>query len=151
MDCNPPGSSVRGISQGRTLEWIATSFSSGSSQPRDQTPHLQYPLHWPLSHLGSPPSSIAWTQICIFAHLTSFTLKVSTSGGSKSSLHIHGSQDNKYLRWCQYHGRGKSGIVALIAIVPNASAQLSQILLKICISVLIPLVNANPIAWQAQQ
>ena len=30
-------SSVRGISQARILEWIATSFSRGSSQPRDQT------------------------------------------------------------------------------------------------------------------
>ena len=27
MDCSPPGSSVHGISQARTLEWIAISFS----------------------------------------------------------------------------------------------------------------------------
>ena len=31
------GSSVRGILQARTLEWVATPFSRGSSQPRDQT------------------------------------------------------------------------------------------------------------------
>ena len=37
MDCSPPGSSVHGISQARILEWIAISFSRGSSQPRDQT------------------------------------------------------------------------------------------------------------------
>ena len=37
MDCNPPGSSVRGISQARILGWVAISFSRGSSQPRDQT------------------------------------------------------------------------------------------------------------------
>ena len=37
MDCNPPGSSVRGISQTRILEWVAISLSKGSSQPRDQT------------------------------------------------------------------------------------------------------------------
>ena len=37
MDCNPPGSSVHGISQAIILEWIAISFSRGSSQPRDQT------------------------------------------------------------------------------------------------------------------
>ena len=35
MDCNPPGSSVHGIFQARVLEWIAISFSRGSSQPRD--------------------------------------------------------------------------------------------------------------------
>ena len=34
MDCSPPGSSVQGISQARILEWIAISFSRGSSQPR---------------------------------------------------------------------------------------------------------------------
>ena len=37
MDCSPPGSSVHGISQVRILEWVAISFSRGSSQPRDQT------------------------------------------------------------------------------------------------------------------
>ena len=37
MDCGLPGSSVRGISQARILEWVATSFSRGSSCPRDGT------------------------------------------------------------------------------------------------------------------
>ena len=37
MDCNPPGSSVHGISQARILEWVAISFSWGSSRPRDRT------------------------------------------------------------------------------------------------------------------
>ena len=32
-----PDPSVHGISQARILEWVATSFSRGSSQPRDQT------------------------------------------------------------------------------------------------------------------
>ena len=37
--CNPldpPGSSVHGILQARILEWVATPYSRGSSQPRDQ-------------------------------------------------------------------------------------------------------------------
>ena len=51
MDCSPPGSSVHGIFQARILEWVAISFSMGSSNP-----HL---LHWqvgslPLSHQRSP-------------------------------------------------------------------------------------------------
>ena len=33
MDCSLPGSSVRGILQARTLEWIAMPFSRGSSRP----------------------------------------------------------------------------------------------------------------------
>ena len=37
MDCRPPGSSVQGIVQARILEWIAISFSRGSSRPRYQT------------------------------------------------------------------------------------------------------------------
>ena len=37
MDCSPPGSSVHGIFQPRTLEWVAISFSNCSSWLRDQT------------------------------------------------------------------------------------------------------------------
>ena len=36
-NCGPPGSSVRGISQARILEWVAVSSSRGSSQRRDRT------------------------------------------------------------------------------------------------------------------
>ena len=38
MDCSPPGSSIHGILQARVLEWVAISFSRGSSQPMDRTP-----------------------------------------------------------------------------------------------------------------
>ena len=37
MDCSPPGSSIHEILQARILEWVAISFSRGSSWPRDQT------------------------------------------------------------------------------------------------------------------
>ena len=37
MDCSLPDSSVHGIFQARIVEWVAISFSRGSSQPRDQT------------------------------------------------------------------------------------------------------------------
>ena len=37
MDWNLPGFSVHGIFQAIVLEWIAISFSRGSSQPRDWT------------------------------------------------------------------------------------------------------------------
>ena len=35
--CSPPGSSIHGILQARILEWVAISFSRGSSWPRDRT------------------------------------------------------------------------------------------------------------------
>ena len=60
MDCSPPGSSVREISQARTLEWVAMSFSRGSYQLRNQT-CVSYTclLYWqagssPLAPPGKP-------------------------------------------------------------------------------------------------
>ena len=44
IDCSPPGSSVHGVSMARILEWVAISFSRGSSWPRESLP---------LSHQGS--------------------------------------------------------------------------------------------------
>ena len=37
VDSSPPGSSVHGIPQAKILEWVAISFSRGSSWSRDQT------------------------------------------------------------------------------------------------------------------
>ena len=37
MDCSLPVSSVHGNFQARILEWVAISFSRGSSRPSDQT------------------------------------------------------------------------------------------------------------------
>ena len=53
MDCSPRGSSVHGILQARILEWIAISFSRGSSWPRDGT--RIYLLHW---QVGSLPRAL---------------------------------------------------------------------------------------------
>ena len=37
VDYSPPGSSVHGILRARILEWVAISFSRGSSRPRNRT------------------------------------------------------------------------------------------------------------------
>ena len=55
MDCSPPGSSVHGIIQASILEWVATSSSRGSSQPRDRT-HLLHFLHWQADSWEAPHS-----------------------------------------------------------------------------------------------
>ena len=58
MDCCPRGFSVHGILQAIILEWVAISFSRGSSQSRDRTwvyvscIGLQVLYH--LCYLGSP-------------------------------------------------------------------------------------------------
>ena len=63
MDCSPPGFSVHGILQVRILEWVAISFSRGSSIFPTQgsnpgLPHCRQILYH-LSHLGSPFSHCA--------------------------------------------------------------------------------------------
>ena len=56
MDCSPPGSSVHGIFQARILEWIAISFSRGSSRPRDGTGSLVLQADSLLTELRGKPS-----------------------------------------------------------------------------------------------
>ena len=51
VDCSPPGSSVRGLLQARTLEQVAMPSSRVSSHPG--LPHCRWILYQ-LSHQGSP-------------------------------------------------------------------------------------------------
>ena len=58
MACSLPGSSVRRIFQAIVLEWIAISFSRGSSQGSNQgLPHCRQMLYR-LSHQGSLPRMV---------------------------------------------------------------------------------------------
>ena len=58
VDCSSAGSSIHGILQARILEWVAISFSRGSSPPRDwtQVSRIVGKMLQPLSHQGSQPS-----------------------------------------------------------------------------------------------
>ena len=62
MDCGPPGSSVHGILQARTLEWVAISFSRGFSRSGHKTRISCVSCvggrFLPLSRLGSPWAGI---------------------------------------------------------------------------------------------
>ena len=62
MDYSPPGSSVHWIFQARILEWLAISFSRGSSWPRDQTP---------VSHIAGR-FFIVWSTMhaCMLSHFS---------------------------------------------------------------------------------
>ena len=57
MDCRPPGSSVRGISQTGILEWVAISFSRGSSQSKYRT-----------RGSSAAPPSIGRFYFCFYFH-----------------------------------------------------------------------------------
>ena len=57
-NCSPPGSSVHGILQARIREWVAISFSRGTSCLRDRTRLL----HWRqiLYHLSHQMVFLSW-------------------------------------------------------------------------------------------
>ena len=76
MDHSPLGSSVHGIFLARILEWAATPFSKGSSQPRDQT-HV--------SHF----SCLASGFFTCWAAGTFFNLEVSDHAEHGKSHSIH--------------------------------------------------------------
>ena len=62
MDWSPPGFSVHRILQERILEWVAISFSRGSSQPRDRTRISCVYLHWQVGSLplAPPGKPVSW-------------------------------------------------------------------------------------------
>ena len=78
MDCNPPGSSVNGISQAEILEWVAIFYPSGSSDPGMEPMSLVSPAlaegffsaSWEASQVGRKcqfipvllPGKIPWTE-----------------------------------------------------------------------------------------
>ena len=68
MDCSPPGFSVHGIFQARTLQWDAISFSRGSSWPGGLNPGLlhcrQILSHWTTWEF--PIIIIVWVIVLIF-------------------------------------------------------------------------------------
>ena len=63
MDYSPPGSSVHGISQARILEWLAISFSRGSSWPgiKHESPALAGGYFLYDNILGCPKSSFEFS------------------------------------------------------------------------------------------
>ena len=63
MECSLPGSSVHGIFQVGLLEWGATSFSRGYSQPREQ-PSVFCIGRWILYHCATWEAQI-YVWICI--------------------------------------------------------------------------------------
>ena len=87
-DCSQPGSSAHGIFQARVLEWVAVSFSRGSSQLRDQT------LISCVSYIGR------W--ICFFFFFfftTSATYKAHCSSHISSAQKRWSEQLRKVLAW----------------------------------------------------
>ena len=99
MDCSPSGSCVHEIFQARILEWVAISFSRGSSWPRDQTPGLLHcrQILYQLNYKGSPEdykgtwNSTLLKKIKDFKkmELRSCLTKMAGGSGTKKWILIH--------------------------------------------------------------
>ena len=68
MDCSLPGSSIHGIFQARVLEWVAISFSRGSSRPRDRSRVSLVAGQWFTALLSEPPGKVACELSAIVWH-----------------------------------------------------------------------------------
>ena len=89
MDCSPPSSSIHGIFQARVLEWIAISFSRGSSQPRDRICVSRIPGGF---FTTVPPGSLRTIQLTYKSVIltTSFSDSIIGYNDSQNSgKHLH--------------------------------------------------------------
>ena len=98
MDCSLPGSSAHGIFQARILEWVAISFSRGSSQPRDwtQVSRIVSRCFYRLSHQGSPS---------LLLHLCKWSC-TNWNETSGVSVYVH-NQEQSFKIICSYKGAKK--------------------------------------------
>ena len=89
VNCSPPSSFVHGIILARTLEWVAISYSRGSSWLRDQTrvswgSCIGRQILFALSHLGSPSTYLHLAKKIFYLlfysyNMSMFLAKASTS------------------------------------------------------------------------
>ena len=95
MDCSLPGSSVHGILQARTLEWLAIPFSRGSSWPRDQTrvSCIDRQVLYHLSYQGNLPGldlcvNVIHTLCGVYVHAKSLQLYLTLCNPMDCSLPV---------------------------------------------------------------
>ena len=113
MDCSSQSSSVHGILQAVILEWVAISFSRGSSQPRDWTlvPCIAggFFTEWTTRETRKERSISHWNEVpisrcCFFLilggkHCSSlWTIMLTAEFGGKHYLSSGGSTPSCFLR-----------------------------------------------------
>ena len=116
MDCSLPGSSVYGILQARILEWIAISFSRGSSWHRDLPwgIELRSPATWRFT-IGIVSSDYEgwecpWSAVC----------KLENQERQWTNLIPVWRPENQGSQWFQYECRGPR-IKGLMGVNPSLS------------------------------
>ena len=93
-DCSPAGSSVHGIFQARTLEWVAIPFSRGSSQPRDWTQAFNI-------------TGIFFTSWATREALTRYTWNLNKRGYKRTYLQNRNRVTDKKLNYGYWKVRGE--------------------------------------------
>ena len=95
VDCSLPGSSVHGTFQARILEWVAISFSRGSSRSRNQT-RISYiacigrQVLYHECHLGSPDiCSVLYSWFPLKVTLSERSLLTTSSNRATKSPPLH--------------------------------------------------------------
>ena len=88
VDCSAPGSSIYGILQARTLEWVAISFSRRSSRPRDGFSNHGL-------HIGTISRQTEKTNFLAATHLLNQKLKMRFSNPGFIS-----NRPSRY--WCMF-------------------------------------------------
>ena len=96
MDCSLPGSSLHGILQARVLEWVAISFSRGSSWSRDRTwvsciPGRRFNLWATREARMCVCMCVNWLQSCPTLH--------DPMGYSLPGSSVHGIFQTRILEW----------------------------------------------------
>ena len=121
MDCGSPGSSVHGILQARTLEWIATPFSRGSSQSRDPAcvPCTEGRLFtvWATREAPKDEWSLNFnellTSMIIYVKIILLQMKSKIKGTKKDSEALHETECRRNCVWRNFgqvpeHGSGET-------------------------------------------
>ena len=92
MDCSLPASSVHGISQARTLEWLPFPLPEVPTQGLNSSllclPHCQVDS-LPLSHLGSPLMFLGNAKLYSNTVISIYTFKKSFWGCQSSHILVH--------------------------------------------------------------
>ena len=109
VDCGPPGSSVHGFLQARTLEWVDIPFSRGSSWPR------------------------AWTSVSSIAgrFFTTWTTREAKCPNKSYLGKTHG-----FLKWCLHGSKNIHSISSAIAYFKAGLVQI-YIFLYVCMFIFV--------------
>ena len=115
MDCSLPVSSAHGISLARVLEWVAISFSRGSSRPRDRTwvsciagRHFTVWATREAQERGKEQANTYWVPTMYFVRLLSpWFLSWVPSGGYprfiEEETEIQRDEEISSMSWSNFH------------------------------------------------